>query len=475
MDGLSFVCITAVRVDTSFNNNGGIPKEGLGGVSYNTFYYNHCQREITVIDRTGLRVTLPPFKGPANSRTFTVRRIYTIATYGGVSNNNRDDCLHLISNMIGVKSDELEYIQESLSCKSIGYNDEVKVGIDYSVTEQELYENRGSIYITGCDKVVSMIPSMKVHAHPYAVGTTSEETYHKTIGSAGRVLCAGIGVRMINKSKNAPVMYMNTFNGIREIKPKRGADQDKDGFYITEPIESFRDGELTLEWSDTRYYPLSEAYAVGFYSTKAEAEAKGDVIGQNALEVTRLKDEANKLKMQTEMAINQLRMDMIESDKITREELNTMSIIKAQNELENLKLTNAADELNRELQRKKIAMEEMRLNHEAVVNATAIKENQLNRELNEQKIKFQKFELLHNEKIIEQKNLNEESKRIYEKEIHDRNLDILEAERAHKLEMAKLARDAAKLKKASDAPEVATKIIGSVLAAIGLYLKFRSA
>lgn len=474
MDGLSFVCVTPVRVDTSFNNNGGMPKEGLGGVSYNTFYYNHLQREITVIDRTGLRVTLPPFKGPTSTRTFTVRRIYTIATYGGVTNSNREDCLHLISNMIGVKSEELEYIEESLSCKSIGYNDEVRVGIDYSVTEQELYENRGSIYITGCDKVVSLIPSMKAHAHPYATGTTSEETYHKTIGIAGRVLCAGIGIRMINKSKDATIMYMNTFNGIREIKPKHGSDQDKNGFYITEPVESFREGELTLEWSDTKYYPLSEASSVGIYSTRAEAEAKGDVAGQNALEVTRLKDEANKLKTQTEMATNQLRMDMLEAERVTREELNKMTIIKAQNELENLKLSNAADELNRELQRKKISLEELRLEHEAVISATAITENQLNRELSEEKIKFQKFELLHNQKIIEQKNLNEENKRRYDKEIHDRNMDILEAERLHKLEMANMVKETAKMRKASEVPDTLFKLVGAVLTLTGIFIKFKS-
>lgn len=473
-DGLSFVCVTAIRVDTSLNNNGGMPKEGLGGVSYNTFYYNHLQREVTVIDRTGLRVTLGPFKGPASNRTFTIRRIYTISAYGGVSNNNREECLHLISNMIGIKSSELEFINESLSHKKIGYNEDVRVGIDYSVTEEELYENKGSIYVTGCDKVVTLLPAMKAHAHPYAVGTTSEDTYYKTLGIGGRVLSMGLGVRLINKRKDAVDMYMNTFNGIRAIKPLRGADQDKDGFYITEPVESYRDGEMNLEWADTKYYPLSDSALVGIYSTREEAIAKGDVAGQNALEITRLKEEANIYKINSEKTTGDLRMKIIESDRETRDEINRLAIIKAERELENFKLTTAADELNREFQRKKIAFDELKLSHDATINASALKENKLDRELSEEKIKFERLRLLHEQQILEQKNLNEENKRKYEKEIHDRNMEILEADRLHKLEMARLTKETAKIKKASEVPDALFKLVGGVLTLLGLFIKFKS-
>lgn len=358
-------------------NNYGRNKEGRGPIEINTLYFNNLPYNVTVVDRHGFRHVVPKVITNLNN-SFIIRVLYTI------SESIFKDCKHLFANLRGTLSNTLEIISNGILSNntSLSYS-RVIIGIDYTLTAEELNSAGGNIYIPDADKVVSCLSLEQSPAHPAAEGSVSESHFLDTIGKDRVGFSMGVGIEMVNRSFGQKSMYTNFMKEIKTIPISKDTTR-KEGFYITSLDKNLH--ATNEQILITSFYSLNEAENIGIYKSVEEAKSGGDIKLLKEEEIIKIKHETELLRL----------------------ELNTLKL---------------QQDSNFDLISKK-------------------HKEELDRLLKEEKIKEQE----HESKIRKIKEDNLEATRNYESWVRGYNTSALERENLHKEKIANLEKEREEIK-----------------------------
>lgn len=185
-----------------------------------TYYFNYTGSLITITNRMGLPIPLPPKPPTWECSNLVVRKIY----------NFRDTTMgNVLAGLKAIRdfsSRELELVQQQIEAEvkkvgsnNIGYSYPACV-IEYEITSDELRRLGGSIYHHSLDLVISLGDPRQAPTHPHS-------PRHIRTGGFGRKghfeedqsLC--IKVRYVDHSDEAANMYLCVLGKVFEVQPEK--------------------------------------------------------------------------------------------------------------------------------------------------------------------------------------------------------------------------------------------------------------
>lgn len=254
---------------------------------YECHYVNNTNRDITVMTRDGLAVTIEPTPNIDNPnfiirKTIKLRNKSLSSAVACLSTINNDDCT------------DLENIRDSLSTIEVSKYSDFKMSYDYVVDISELQNNESkSIYHYQTDLVISLLDSVHARPHPFsekfinigAFGITNKYDY--TLSKDFH-----LKIRYLNNSSIGSSKFIKIFGSVVELKPQinfpgntviiSGADGKKKKIVSSDYIEVFTTSKNT-PGSTTKFGVTSKKYTLeqareqlGVYDTYKEALNSGD-------------------------------------------------------------------------------------------------------------------------------------------------------------------------------------------------------
>ena len=302
---------------------------GTGELGYQ--FINHIRRPITVITRTGIRLTIPytPWhhnpnhrakKGlytPAQEPCFIIRaRIGThhdvILDTSELSNDHGSSTsleAQAYTASVQVMEDSLVRRTQSMAC------------VEYRIPEEDFDANNGVLYLQNIDLQISILTAGETPPHPHSmlgVRNRDAHEFKQELASAG--VFYGIYIR--DQCQEFGERYVNVNGSVMHIPVRNDTDDKRDGVYIVTA------GKLTSQVPHERvlveYYPFEEANdKIGLYKTYAEALTLGnpeermrreleEKKQQLAMEELEWKRERARHERQVELERDQMRTAMME-------------------------------------------------------------------------------------------------------------------------------------------------------------------
>jgi hypothetical protein len=233
-------------------------------------FINATTFAITVVQRSGLKVTIPP-KQSFRSRDFIIRQEFQIAAE--VKENVRA--------VLDVVDDSSPIVLQRLKAalaeadKTFGLYARANLILDHPITLDQLKQHGQSVYHHESDTLVSMLNPGFVPLHPYSEqgrnAKMMEDTPVKVGGDS-----FGYCVEIVDNTGRFGDRFVNIANQVYRIRTKRDVAR-RDGIYIgsSDPDE----GELFTGSYSVNRIPLDapdhEKY--GVFKTFEEAKTLGDL------------------------------------------------------------------------------------------------------------------------------------------------------------------------------------------------------
>lgn len=242
-------------------------------------YINGLSEPITVVDRSGVRVTIPP-STPRFGRDFIVR---VSITYTKEVNVNIDRVSH-------GRSPASQVLMEVLSGGIVNHRGNTLTHrLDYHVEASDIERNGGNIYLTNLDVVLSnwnparpdLIPD-----HPCSNAGVRNAMIEND-PAINNVGAFGYGIRIVDPVGRYGDRYININNRVYRVPVIRDSSI-QDGVYVT--------SSGTTEYSGGYARPESKRYdfeeadeALGLYGSVEAAKTLGDVNAQRERELEEFK------------------------------------------------------------------------------------------------------------------------------------------------------------------------------------------
>lgn len=141
-------------------------------------YRNYTNKLITVCDRTGIALEIPP-EARSQRRNLTIKRHFILRQ------PSHDSLIRLMNSRLEFNSAEMTLLKESIDKLKINYYNECEFVIEYNITPEDLEEYKGRFYHYQTDKVYFIGESHDCPIHPYSsdqvdlnafIGTNQQET-----------------------------------------------------------------------------------------------------------------------------------------------------------------------------------------------------------------------------------------------------------------------------------------------------------
>jgi hypothetical protein len=233
-------------------------------------FINATLYAITIVQRSGLKVTIPP-KQSFRSRDFIIRQEFQIAAE--VKENVRA--------VLDVVDDSSPIVLQRLkaalaeSDKTFGVYARANLILDHSITLDQLKQHGQSVYHHETDILVSMLTSNFVPLHPYSEEGRNVKMMEDTPVKVGGE-SFGYCVEIVDNTGRFGDRFVNIANQVYRVRTKRDVTR-RDGIYIgsSDPDE----GELFNGSYSVNRIPLDapdhEKY--GIFKTYEEAKTLGDL------------------------------------------------------------------------------------------------------------------------------------------------------------------------------------------------------
>jgi hypothetical protein len=295
-------------------------KEQMRSAEYSVEYYfiNNTYKDITVMNRDGLAVTVK-HKPCINNPNFIIRKVITFRNTGLKS------AIACISSMRNITDDELLKIKQVLSNIDIKKFTDTSLMLDYPISIEDISVDKNStIYHYQTDTVVSLLSSTEVSPHPYSsrfvnIGMFGLKNEYEFRASDDFHL----KIRYVNHSRTAGPKFIKIAGQVKQIFPDRTAVVRviklptfcKNKEYVgTDYVEVITTAKNNPSFDDDRgviskKYSLEDAKTIlGMYDTYLEATTNGDIDSVRKRELADLEHQLsiNKLKLQ---------QDKLEADK----------------------------------------------------------------------------------------------------------------------------------------------------------------
>lgn len=243
-----------------------------GPVDIKTTYINYLPKPVVVVERDGLKHTVPSVDC-IGERNFIVRReisLRNVSTHSSLLEIRR--ILSLYNN---VENSTLTIIKDILTTGRSNYGyDSIRILIDYPVSMEVFRENNGTVYCQITDKVLSVLSYENTPAHPYAVDTINRLVLEEITGELDPN-SPTVKIELVDNEHRISKRFISLLGKVREIKSKQDSTR-KSGVYLsTVEKDGFREEGFTVTQT---YFELDKVQdQLGIYKTKEEAESAGDL------------------------------------------------------------------------------------------------------------------------------------------------------------------------------------------------------
>lgn len=286
-------------------------------------YVNGFSRPVTIVDRNGMRVVIPPSKSPGMG-DFMVR---VTITMGRDVNVNIDQ---LLNSTCAATRTLAEVISKgSQTHRNGGPKSEVEFRVGFS----DIESRGGSLFLNNLDVVVSVLQGHLVPHHPRSEAGVRNDLV-ETNPAINNVGSFGYSIQIVDNGSFFGDRFININNLIYKVPTTKNPDM-KDGVYLSSsgPIK----GDYSLAPPIAKRFTFSEAdEALGLYRTVDEAMSLGDVHAAKEKELKELsihvKNEEQRLKEQKlqreaefDRRKNELERERAEADAHRKEEEHRIS------------------------------------------------------------------------------------------------------------------------------------------------------
>lgn len=310
----------------------------VGPVQTKISYINKTGVDLSLIERSGLRYTVP-------SEMNIGTRVFIIRTETRIQRNALDEISKFLQQH-NTTGDNLSKIKFSiLENKNKTTWDGLAVYIDHEIDIDEINNAGGSIYVKPKDVVLSRSSIYNAPPHPYSEDSISDYVLQNedppTPGSPY------FRLELIDNDNSIANRFISVFGDLHELVPKQDENREN-GIYYSRVVKSLN---IDLPYSvDRKKYSFKDAEeALGIYRTKEEALSFGDIKNARKEALVELEHQINLMK-------SELQNKKIENDAITADNERTISDIEFSRKLEEAKY----QERIRILEREKAEIEHLR-------------------------------------------------------------------------------------------------------------------
>lgn len=248
---------------------------GHGYFNIEQEYFNGLSKPVTVVDRNGMQVTIPPGFNPAH-RDFVIR---LKVTFG------RDVKVN-IDRLLSGTSVSAKALAETIQEGSVQFrHGERRHSMDYHITLEDIESRGGSIYLSNLDRVVSTLHGHLIPLHPHSEAAIRNRLVEED-PTVNEVDSFGYSLRIVDSQGLYGDRYVNINNQVYKVPISRSAAMP-DGVYLTSsgPVT----GDYNLVKPISKRYGFEEAdVELRLYRTAEEARTLGDVLSEKEKELKQL-------------------------------------------------------------------------------------------------------------------------------------------------------------------------------------------
>jgi len=246
-----------------------------GYYSVNHEFINGLPKVVTVVDRDGVRVEIPPSTNPMVN-DFIIRVKLEI---GREVNLNIDNLLNSSSPGAAIL---VELVQRG---DQIHRHGKRKFSLDYHITLDDIESRGGSVYLNNLDRVVSTLQGNFVPHHPYSDIAVRNQLVEND-PNINDVASFGYSLRIVDSHNHYGDRYVNINNQVYKV-PVVTSSSMPDGVYLTS--SGTVEGNYQYARPVSKRYSFEEADdALRLYKTVEDAKTFGDVIAEKEKELKEL-------------------------------------------------------------------------------------------------------------------------------------------------------------------------------------------
>lgn len=280
-------------------------------------YINGFSRPVTLVDRNGMKVEIPPNINPI-ARTFIVRLTITL---GREVNVNIEQLLNSACSATRTLADVIQ--KGAVSFR----NGERRHRLDFHVELADVESRGGSLYLSNLDVVVSLLQGHMVPHHPRSeVGVRNNLV--ESDDTINDVSSFGYSIRIVDSGGHFGDRFVNINKKVYKVPVARESPLG-DGVYVTSsgPV----DGDYAYRPPVAQRYTFEEAdKELGLYRTVEEAKTFGDEYAAREKELKelslfvkqeeqRMKEERQRREAEFEERKRELERERLEEDNRRKE------------------------------------------------------------------------------------------------------------------------------------------------------------
>lgn len=300
-------------------------------------YINCLSQAVTVVMRTGLKLTLHPH-GTLSSNQFIAR--HTLILHPSVKVHLQ----RLLSAVDENSSAELKLMRESYlqQISARPHWDGVTFKFDYPLSLQQIKAMGGVVYYHELDLVVSILTPEDTPPHPYSLEGRQQNVVQGTAAAVGD---AGFAytISLVDNGKKHGDRYINIGGNVYRITPTEDPTQ-RDGIYVVSNAASA--GGYALQERIVKHYPFDGAdESLGLYLTAEDAAVLGDASAARKKELADMehqlnveKIEAVQVKVKAEKEVTKAKEDLARAEHDLKELSVKMDRERAREEAERQRL-----------------------------------------------------------------------------------------------------------------------------------------
>lgn len=259
----------------------------IGPVETRVTYINNLPVDVSIVDRSGFRHTVP-------------------------SNHKGNDFKFTVRSEIKIRNESIREIKKYLSCLDTKFNHDLTiikqvlldgdnsnsfggfiVYLDYSVELEELKQSGGSIYCKPKDIVISLCNIYNAPMHPFC--EDSIQDYFLPDGADNQDLSSPVfKIELVDNNNSVGNRYVFAFGGLQEVRPKTDINRDS-GVYLT-MMESTVFNDKGFSFVQKKFTFEEAKEKLGMYKTREEAASAGDLHLSRKEELARLEHSNSILK-----------------------------------------------------------------------------------------------------------------------------------------------------------------------------------
>ena len=335
---MGYVGNRAVDIDNDTLENRSLLETASKYIEIKTSYLNNTGKDVVIMLRNSFKVTVSDvsiFNNPVNTGPTIPCAFYRLDTYkiGPLGRKAMNEFVLSIDETASPTMHEIKHAYEEAVRISNQENspfmriEEKEISFTiYSGINAKDIENASNVgvYSPELDLLISFKDLMNAPAHPYCGYAVKDDTlFGSDLDTQERYKILGVRMEIVDNKRKYQEKYIYAFNRVYSITPKKD-DTKADGFYM------YSTNDSTYTYSNINFNSvcctISEAKELyGLCDSEEEARGFGDMKTKQALELQKLKFEADrkaakesekdaKRKAKAEKEKNKLAMEKYEQD-----------------------------------------------------------------------------------------------------------------------------------------------------------------